>query len=58
MELFRAEKFGDFESKDDSLRGCRFCENKLRLVRAVFYPETQATIRVFECDCGERTWDE
>jgi hypothetical protein len=33
MELFRAEKFGDFESKDDSLRGCRFCENKLRLVR-------------------------
>lgn len=58
MELFRAEKFGNFESKDESLRGCRFCENKLRLVRAVFYPETQATIRVFECDCGERTWDE
>jgi hypothetical protein len=50
MELFRAEKFGDFESKDGSLRACRFCENKLRLVRAVFYPEAQATIRVFECD--------
>jgi hypothetical protein len=58
MELFRAEKFGDIENKDDSLRGCRFCENKLRLIRAVYYPDTQATIRVFECDCGARTWDE
>ena len=58
MELFRAEKFGDLESNDDSLRECRFCDNKLRLIRAVYYPETEETIRVFECDCGERTWDE
>jgi hypothetical protein len=58
MELFRAEKFGDLENNDNSLRGCRSCDNKLRLVRAVYYPETEATIRVFECDCGERTWDE
>jgi hypothetical protein len=28
------------------------------LIRAVYYPETEETIRVFECDCGERTWDE
>jgi hypothetical protein len=55
MELFRAEKFGDLESNDDSLRGCGSCDNKLR---AVYYPETEETIRMFECDCGERTWDE
>jgi hypothetical protein len=48
----------DIESSDDSLRECRSCENKLRLIRAVYYPETEETIRMFECDCGERTWDE
>ena len=58
MELFRAEKFGDFEGNSNPLRECRFCSNKLRLIRAVYYPETEETIRVFECDCGERTWDE
>jgi len=58
MELFRAEKFGDIESNEDSLRECRSCDNKLRLVRAVHYPETEETIRMFECDCGARTWDE
>jgi hypothetical protein len=58
MELFRAQKFGAFESSNNSLRDCRFCNNKMRLIRAVFYPETEETIRVFECDCGERTWDE
>jgi hypothetical protein len=58
MELFRAEKFGDLESGQSSIRGCRFCDNKLRLIRVVYYPETKETIRVFECDCGERTWDD
>jgi dTDP-4-dehydrorhamnose 3,5-epimerase-like enzyme len=58
MELFRAEKFGDLKSDQSSHRECRFCHNKLRLIRAVHYPETEKTIRVFECDCGERTWDE
>jgi hypothetical protein len=58
MELFRAEKLGDVESSDYSLRVCRLCDNKLRLIRAVHYPETEETIRVFECDCGGRTWDE
>jgi hypothetical protein len=58
MKLFRAEKFGDLESSDDSLRGCRSCDNKLRLIRAVYYPETEETIRMFGCGSGERTWDE
>jgi hypothetical protein len=57
MELFRAEKFGDFED-NGNLRECRSCNKKLKLIRAVYYPETKQTVRVFECDCGERTWDE
>jgi hypothetical protein len=58
MELFRAEKLGDFECSDDSFKECRSCDNKLRLIRTVHYPETEETIRMFECDCGERVWDE
>ena len=34
------------------------CNNKLKLKRAVFFEETDETIRMFECDCGERIWDE
>jgi hypothetical protein len=58
MELFRAEKFGNIDRDENSFRKCRSCENNLRLIRVVHYPETDETIRVFECDCGERIWDE
>jgi hypothetical protein len=56
MELFRAEKFGHLES--NSVRVCDTCNDKLKLKRTVFFPETEETIRMFECDCGERIWDE
>ena len=56
MELFRAEKIGELES--NSTRQCRVCGETLKLVRIVYYPDRKATFLVFECDCGERTWDE
>ena len=56
MELFWAEKIGDLES--NSTRQCRVCGETLKLVRIVYYPDRKATFLVFECDCGERTWDE
>ena len=56
MELFKAEKFGHFEA--NSQRDCDCCRGKLKLIRAVIFPETEETIRMFECDCGERIWDE
>ena len=56
MELFRAEKFGRLEA--NSQRDCDCCRGKLKLIRAVIFPETEETIRMFECDCGERIWDE
>jgi hypothetical protein len=58
MEFFRAVKFGELESNDNSLRECRSCNNKTALIRVVYYPETEEIIRMFECVCGERTWDE
>ena len=56
MELFKAEKFGHLDA--NSQRGCNSCNGKLKLIKAVFFPETVETIRMFECDCGERIWDE
>jgi len=56
VELFRAEKLGHLEA--NSQRDCNSCKGKLKLIKAVFFPETVETIRMFECDCGERIWDE
>ena len=56
MELFRAEKIGELES--NSTRQCRVCGKTLKIVRTVFYPDTKEAVRVFECKCGERTWDD
>ena len=56
MEVFRAEKIGEMESS--STRRCQICGKTLKLLRVVHYPEGKATIRVFECECGQRTWDE
>ena len=56
MELFWAEKIGEIES--NSKRHCRVCGKMLKLVRTVYCPDRGAAIRVFECECGERIWDE
>jgi hypothetical protein len=56
MELLWAEKIGELES--NSTRRCRVCGKTLELIRTVFYPDRDAAVRVFECECGERTWDE
>lgn len=56
MELFRAKKVGEVES--NSIRKCRACDQKLELIRAVLYPGSGNLIRVFECKCGERVWDD
>ena len=56
MELFWAVKIAELES--NSKRQCRACGKKLNLVKCVFFSDTQEAVRVFECECGERTWDE
>jgi hypothetical protein len=56
MEIFKAEKIGEIE--DNSSRECCACGASLKLVGTVHFPERQAVIRAFECDCGERVWDE
>jgi hypothetical protein len=56
MEIFRAEKIG--ETEGNSNRECRVCGATLKLIRTVHFPDRQTVIRAFECDCGERVWDE
>jgi hypothetical protein len=56
MEMFRAEKIGEIESESE--RKCRVCGAQLKLIMTVHFPDRKAVIRAFECDCGERIWDE
>ncbi len=54
MELLRAEKIATVV--DQASKTCRFCNEKLRHVRAVVISDTGAVIHMFECSCGERIW--
>lgn len=56
MDLFKAEKVGEIESNSDKC--CPACGEPLRLVRVVFFPDKDALVRAFECECGTRIWDE
>ena len=56
MELFLAEKLGELES--NATRRCRVCGGKLNLIRTVYHPDRKQAVRLFECECGERTWDD
>jgi hypothetical protein len=55
MELLRAENVGEIES--NPVKKCRACNEELKLVRAVMIPPGNL-IRMFECKCGERIWEE
>jgi hypothetical protein len=56
VELFRAERIAVFPS--DTVRICRACGAKLTLVRTMVDTDTGYVIHMFECRCGERTWDD
>lgn len=55
MELFRAEKVGEIES--NSIKKCPSCNQKLELVRTILFA-TGDLIRLYECNCGARIWEE
>jgi hypothetical protein len=55
VKLFRAEKVGELESI--STKKCRACGERLVLVRGILDASTGEMIQMFECDCGERIWE-
>ncbi|MFB9269697.1 hypothetical protein ACFFWD_42400 [Bradyrhizobium erythrophlei] len=56
MELFEAAKVAEFHSASE--RRCRFCNQHLELVRTIVDTASGELIHMFECECGERVWDD
>ena len=56
MELYSGEKVGDFASETKKI--CRNCGEKLKLIRTMVNPRTGWIVHMFECRCGQRTWEE
>lgn len=56
MDLFLGEKIAVLES--ETQKTCRSCGERLKLVRTMVNSRTGAIVHMFECRCGERTWDD
>jgi len=56
MELIRGYRVG--EIPDQAERSCRGCGEKMKLIRAILNSDTGKVIYMFECKCGERTWED
>ena len=55
MELFLSEPVAVLESHTDKTG--RVCGEKLKLVRTMVTRRGD-TVHMFECRCGQRTWEE
>ncbi|MBR0882457.1 hypothetical protein ABIF65_004150 [Bradyrhizobium japonicum] len=55
MNFFSSDKFSGPETRED--RRCR-CGAQPRLARTMMDPVHGLTVRMFECQCGERSWTE
>jgi len=56
MDLFQAERIATV--RDQSAETCLLCGAKLVLVRMIVDSDTGSTYRMFECDCGQRIWED
>lgn len=54
--IIRVEKVAVVE--DNSSKLCRSCGEKLKLIRTMVNPHAGNITYMFECRCGERTWDD
>jgi hypothetical protein len=53
---FKNEVFSSFEA--NPIRMCSHCGEKLALIRTMLNSLNGRTIRMFKCECGEKTWSE
>lgn len=56
VQLFRAEKIAEVEGR--ATRQCHGCGRSLTLIRTLLDADTGEMIHMFECECGERVWDD
>jgi len=57
MDLFLAEKVAVLES-ETTHKTCRSCGERLKLIRTMVNSRTGSIVHMFECQCGQRTWDD
>jgi hypothetical protein len=57
MDLFLGEKVAVLES-ETTHKTCRSCGERLKLVRTMVASGTGSIVHMFECRCGQRTWDD
>ena len=55
MNYFSSEKFSGSTTREE--RRCR-CDAQPKLVFKMMDPRRGLTVRMFECNCGNRTWTE
>jgi len=55
MNYFSGDKFEGSRTREE--RRCK-CGAQPRLAHKMMDPRRGLTIRVFECQCGDRTWTE
>jgi hypothetical protein len=55
MSVFSSNEFTDPETLGEPQ--CK-CGAQPRIVRKMMDPRTGITVRMFECQCGERSWTE
>jgi len=56
VELFRGEEVAVLESHTKKI--CSACGERLNLVRTMVNPRTGCIVHMFECRCGQRTWND
>ena len=56
MEVFRAEKVAELESA--ATKTCRNCNQQLELLRTIVDADSGHSMHLFECQCGNRIWEE
>ena len=56
MELIRGEEVAVLESRTNKI--CSTCGKQLALIRTIVNPRTGCIVHMFECRCGQRTWED
>jgi len=53
---FKNEVFSSYRPHSTKL--CDQCGKKIAVVLTMLNPQNGRTIRMFKCECGERTWSD
>jgi hypothetical protein len=56
VEIFHAEKVAELESA--TTKRCRICSQQLEVRRTMVDAESGTLVHMFECQCGDRFWED